>query len=46
MLKIQPTSSLLLYSFLLHMHYNNPMHENLEGGNNPWEAFTFSSRSY
>lgn len=19
------------------------MHENLEGGNNPWEAFTFSS---
>lgn len=25
MLKVQPTSSLLLYSFLLHMQYNNPM---------------------
>lgn len=35
MLKVQHTS-LLLYSFLLHMQYNNPMHENLEGGDNPW----------
>lgn len=43
MLKVQPTSSLLLYNILLPMQYNNPVPENLEGGNNPCESFTFSS---